>query len=665
MSAHPVVDLVITGVYAIIALFTALRIGFGGYHFVRAFLYYLVACAVFTLIFGIYRAVYFAYGAPFVFMACQAFLYWKFRPKKEDPVRVFVEASSRAGFHVKHHAPENPLVVSFPYMESANARLHCGYADFQTHRLVRIAQSFTPGTVAPSLIRTLLDAPPEGAHVERSSPQKFDHLLWTVLRNNSPKLETDGTYRLRTPVAESAEQQASVSVEVAGAKEAEEYAVEIDDGEELTLADLREGMARAFPYRSEAMFEEVRRRLDCFVKLGRMAKKGTGEELTYFNPNAPAEDDTEEGASVPAALGHVDCLDRMPAPMGLAGFSRGVPIDNEVSHPGLGWTIPYSSDGIKTTVYLYGLHQGPTDEGPESEVVRAHFDEVLQGVADAVKQGQYESATLRMRFISHSPERGKEFLGSEYRIVQGGRSMDSYVYLTGSRGKFVKIRVTAPADTGGAKRAHQFVTEYARLLWPEGKSPKTTAADTTAKPTDPPNGKHFEWVNAREGKLRVLGEWTVRVFGPYSWRATDIESPTCRGASCNAYRIDDTSGHDLASILVVDATDDAEEPNVGELTSSEVPVVDRTLRIAVERDLEAKGNKVTQWMSSQLNEVTSGKGLVTPYIVEEQDRMWQYIALRFRANNRNMVVIGGFDIEAKADLAAPVFNLIRTISARE
>lgn len=174
-------------------------------------------------------------------------------------------------------------------------------------------------------------------------------------------------------------------------------------------------------------------------------------------------------------------------------------------------------------------------------------------------------------------------------------------------------------------------------------------------------GENIQLVNADEGTFSILGLVVLRLFEPYIWKTQDVEQQTCRGADCRAYRRDDTSGRDIASVLVVDATDDPEEPNIEELNPSGVEALDRTLRTLVERDLVIAGTPVTEWMSSQLNETTSGKGLVTPYVVFEEGKKWQYITLRIRAKGRNVVVLGAFDFEAKATLAAPMFSMMRTI----
>ena len=71
-------------------------------------------------------------------------------------------------------------------------------------------------------------------------------------------------------------------------------------------------------------------------------------------------------------------------PKVIAGFSRGTPIDNEISKPGLGVTIPYSTPGTKVTLYVYDFQLENIVEGPESEVVVAHFRETLNNVGQAL-----------------------------------------------------------------------------------------------------------------------------------------------------------------------------------------------------------------------------------------------------------------------------------------
>ena len=62
-----------------------------------------------------------------------------------------------------------------------------------------------------------------------------------------------------------------------------------------------------------------------------------------------------------------------------------------------------------------------------------------------------------------------------------------------------------------------------------------------------------------------------------------------------------------------------------------------------------------RWMSSHLNRRSSGKVLVTAYIARDQGRERQYIDVRLRVGNCNVVIGGCFDVSRASELAKPIF----------
>ena len=62
-----------------------------------------------------------------------------------------------------------------------------------------------------------------------------------------------------------------------------------------------------------------------------------------------------------------------------------------------------------------------------------------------------------------------------------------------------------------------------------------------------------------------------------------------------------------------------------------------------------------RWMSSHLNERSSGKYFVTAYIANDQGKERQYIDVRTRIGQRNVVIAGSFDVSRADELARPIF----------
>lgn len=156
-------------------------------------------------------------------------------------------------------------------------------------------------------------------------------------------------------------------------------------------------------------------------------------------------------------------------------------------------------------------------------------------------------------------------------------------------------------------------------------------------------------------KFLVLDSVIVELFDGYAWQGKDIEEPNAKGSIFYAY--DNPPSISVASITVVDVSEDVTEPDISLMRQEDVEHIDNQFRKAV-----SSGMNLTKWMSSQLNENKNHKGLVTAYITTENEKEWQYIALRLSNNGRKIVIIGSFDISKKDELASLVFNTISYIT---
>jgi len=176
--------------------------------------------------------------------------------------------------------------------------------------------------------------------------------------------------------------------------------------------------------------------------------------------------------------------------------------------------------------------------------------------------------------------------------------------------------------------------------------------------------RNSKLVDAEQGLFSVLGLVSFRRPGPYWWHGEDINDGESQGAIFRAYVPDQAKAGqlDVAYVLVADATADTTEPDISKLEDADVHAIDCVLHEGIERALTADGMQMVRWMSSHLNKVANLKGLVTAYIVRDQGKERQYMTLRITVKSRKLVVIGVFDIERSADLAAPVFNIMRDMT---
>ena len=156
-------------------------------------------------------------------------------------------------------------------------------------------------------------------------------------------------------------------------------------------------------------------------------------------------------------------------PRQVGEFTRDTAIDNEATNPGLGVTVPYSAPGLKATVYVYDLGIPTIPEGPTSDITLRLFSRSVEDVHALATHGVYESVHLQEKYGTGSPARGQEFLCAQFEIKQGGRRLDSYVFLTAHSSKFIKIRITVPPDSENNRRARAFADDIAVSLWPLGR----------------------------------------------------------------------------------------------------------------------------------------------------------------------------------------------------
>lgn len=180
--------------------------------------------------------------------------------------------------------------------------------------------------------------------------------------------------------------------------------------------------------------------------------------------------------------------------------------------------------------------------------------------------------------------------------------------------------------------------------------------------------QNSELIDPEQGIFSILGLVTLRLGGPYWWQTEDIDEETAIGAIFRAYEREnleddvDKDVLDVASITVVDVTDDPSERDVSLIEQADIPLLDESLHMGIEKQLAADGMKLTKWMSSHLNKSESLQNLVTAYIANDQGKERQFIAVRMKVKGRKVVAVGIFDIAKKDKLAAPVFNILKSMA---
>jgi hypothetical protein len=161
----------------------------------------------------------------------------------------------------------------------------------------------------------------------------------------------------------------------------------------------------------------------------------------------------------PPVIAHYDVSGLVfPFEIGWLHFDKGENVEREA--PGLGFSLNYKAPGIVCSLYVYdrGLASIPDD------------------VADALVQGEFEEAardiaTHRSDFeaVADPPPPAPDCLERYYRVGEGQQA--SLLWLTTSRGRFIKARVTWVRDHFIDEAAMTFVASVLANIRRSGPLP--------------------------------------------------------------------------------------------------------------------------------------------------------------------------------------------------
>jgi len=154
---------------------------------------------------------------------------------------------------------------------------------------------------------------------------------------------------------------------------------------------------------------------------------------------------------------------------------------------------------------------------------------------------------------------------------------------------------------------------------------------------------------------------TLSLPGPYQWFVADYITENANGAVFRAFGSEDGDGPEIASILVVDATNDPTEPDVLPLVQENVPPLDEFLRRDAQAQLSADGSSMVDWGSSYLAQSEISKALYTYFGVWDHGIERQNIVVRVKVKDRKMVAIGQYDTAKKEVLAAAMYEVMNNL----
>lgn len=169
------------------------------------------------------------------------------------------------------------------------------------------------------------------------------------------------------------------------------------------------------------------------------------------------------------SFGEQQSLFGIPLPKAICGLTRGEITNNELTNPGLGYTVPYNGPVQKATIYIYDLGLAAVPDDPTSEVVLNHFNHNVQQIIEMKSAGFFSSVEVKSKYGTGDPATGIEFLCCEFRAVEDGKALETFLFLTSYSKLFVKVRFTTPLQDRSSIYAREFANAVAELLWPERK----------------------------------------------------------------------------------------------------------------------------------------------------------------------------------------------------
>lgn len=144
--------------------------------------------------------------------------------------------------------------------------------------------------------------------------------------------------------------------------------------------------------------------------------------------------------------------------------------DFEKDHPGLGLGIGYHHRALNiyADVYVYNLKMKDIPDGSDNRAVNQQWKQSESDIATQTQKGVYQNLVLikeRSQLLGSSPGAPTALL-TEYTYSQKDIPKVSYLYITGYKKNFVKIRFTYPtvAKTEGEKSLEAFLDEMGKLL---------------------------------------------------------------------------------------------------------------------------------------------------------------------------------------------------------
>ena len=169
------------------------------------------------------------------------------------------------------------------------------------------------------------------------------------------------------------------------------------------------------------------------------------------------------------ALIHTDTVYGLRLPAQIGGAERASIKDYETARPGLGYGVSYRLPGWTTDLYLYDLKLSSIPDDPTSTVVMEALTQAKNEVFGLGQRGDYKNVALKSDYTILDSAGRTRFVCAmfTYLHVKFKGDVDSYLCMTGWKGKLVKFRMTTPRNDASSAVARRFIEAWSSVLWPQ------------------------------------------------------------------------------------------------------------------------------------------------------------------------------------------------------
>ena len=148
--------------------------------------------------------------------------------------------------------------------------------------------------------------------------------------------------------------------------------------------------------------------------------------------------------------------------------------------------------------------------------------------------------------------------------------------------------------------------------------------------------KNIDVLDEDSGLILCNGLVVISLFEGYKWYFDEIQSDHGYGSIITA--IDPEGVNEVCHILIVDATNDRDEPDISELSLKDVETLSKELMEGVSATFNSPDQEVLSFSESKLVLSNMRRFFISDYLVREGGVIYKYASYRTTVNNRKVVI---------------------------